>query len=53
MSLTSKLTNITLLVDIYHQKTLYLSIIYIINSIVSVNKITELFYKLQNENLTN
>jgi hypothetical protein len=45
----TKLTNIILLIDIYHTEKLYLSTINVANSIKTVNKITEDFTSLQDE----
>ena len=41
MKETTKLINITQLIDNYHEKSLYLSTIHIANSMVSVILITE------------
>jgi hypothetical protein len=50
---STKLINITILIDIYHLLTLYVSTINIANSIISVNIITEVLTKLQDEILIN
>jgi len=51
---TKKLTNIIFLIDICHRETLYLSILQVANSIISVNKLTEAICSLPTEsNLTN
>jgi hypothetical protein len=50
---STKLIYITILIDIYHLLTLYVSTINIANSIISVNIITEVLTKLQDEILIN
>jgi len=45
----TKLINITILIDIYHAKCLYLSTMHIVYSMYSVNKITPSFRNLPSE----
>ena len=40
MNTKSIITNITILIDIYHFNTVYLSILHVANSIYIVNKLT-------------
>ena len=46
----SIITNITILIDIYHFSTVYLSILYVANSIFIVNKLTTCIYYIASEN---